>query len=123
MNVGAPTSLPVAGSNGLEKLRQQQPETMEQEKVRLKLATKEFESFFVYYMLKNMRKTIPENPFANDVALGSTAGKEIFTFGTPILISIRMPESSSGISSTATGPGIIYPITIIGTAFMPVSQI
>ena len=76
MNVGAPTSLPVAGSGNLEQLRRQQPETVEQEKARLKAATKEFESFFVYYMLKNMRKTVPENPFAQDVALGNSTGKD-----------------------------------------------
>jgi Rod binding domain-containing protein len=79
MNVGAPTSLPIAGAGDLEQLQRQQPETMEQEKARLKQATKEFESFFVYYMMKNMRKTIPENPFAQDVALGNSTGKEIFT--------------------------------------------
>jgi len=40
----------------------------------IKKASKEFEAFFIYYLLKIMRKTIPESGL-----LGSGVEKEIFT--------------------------------------------
>ncbi len=66
-------------TSGMERLRGPKAKTMEEEKFRLKKATQEFESFFTYQMLKTMRQTVPESPFAKDSPLSANAGKETFT--------------------------------------------
>jgi Rod binding domain-containing protein len=65
--------------SGMESLRGPKAKTMAEEKQRLKKATQEFESFFTYQMLKTMRQTVPESPFAKDSPLSADAGKETFT--------------------------------------------
>ncbi|MBD3257651.1 transglycosylase SLT domain-containing protein, partial [candidate division GN15 bacterium] len=42
-------------------------------------ATKEFESFFMYQMLKTMRRTIPDNPLTKDAPMSGGMGKDMFT--------------------------------------------
>jgi len=66
-------------TSGMERLRGPKAKTMEEEKSRLKKATQEFESFFTYQMLKTMRQTVPESPFAKDSQISTDAGKEMFT--------------------------------------------
>jgi len=50
----------------------------EAEKARLKKATQEFESFFNYYMLKTMRKTIPNDDQSDQSLLSTGNSKDIF---------------------------------------------
>ncbi|MEW5796549.1 MAG: transglycosylase SLT domain-containing protein [Candidatus Zixiibacteriota bacterium] len=64
---------------GVEKLRPPANGTIESEKARLRKATKEFESFFIYQMLKTMRQTIPENSLSGETALSGGMGKDAFT--------------------------------------------
>ncbi len=66
-------------TSGMERLRGPKAKTMEEEKTRLKKAAQEFESFFTYQMLKTMRQTVPESPFAKDSQMSIGAGKEMFT--------------------------------------------
>lgn len=77
--MGSPTSfsLPVGGSTALE-LKPQPEKTLEQEKLRLRKAAKEFESFFVYYMLKTMRQSVVAGNVGK-ASLGDGLGKEAFT--------------------------------------------
>lgn len=64
----------------IENIKGQSHNTLESEKLRLKKATKEFESMVMYEMLKTMRKTIPKNEMSKDNAgLSGGLGKEIFT--------------------------------------------
>ncbi len=80
--------MPIYGANAiratmpetdLERLKNAKGATLEQEKARLKEATKQFESIFSYQLLKAMRETIPDDPLAKDVPMAGGAGKEIFT--------------------------------------------
>ncbi|MCX6834332.1 MAG: transglycosylase SLT domain-containing protein [candidate division Zixibacteria bacterium] len=63
----------------VEALRRPTNGTPEAEKARLRKATKEFESFFIYQMLKTMRGTIPEDSLAKDTPLSDGLGKDAFT--------------------------------------------
>jgi Rod binding domain-containing protein len=63
----------------VESLRRPTNGTPEAEKARLRKATKEFESFFIYQMLKTMRGTIPDNALAKDAPLSDGLGKDAFT--------------------------------------------
>jgi len=72
----APTG---SGTLGLDALKRATNGTIEAEKMRLRKATKEFEAFFVYQMLKTMRKTIPDNSFAKDTPMSGSLGKDTFT--------------------------------------------
>lgn len=63
----------------LERLKTDSPKDLDAEKVRLKKATKEFESFFTYQLLKSMRKTIPKGTLTEGGAFSGGMGKEIFT--------------------------------------------
>jgi Rod binding domain-containing protein len=63
---------------GLDRLRQK-GQTLEAEKQRLEKATREFESFFTYYLMKTMRKTIPESSMAGGAPLSGSSGKDVFT--------------------------------------------
>jgi Rod binding domain-containing protein len=79
MSVGVSTAVPGLSDVDLEQLRAQKSKSAAEEKVRLSKATREFESFFMYQLLKTMRKTIPENSMAAEGVLGNAGGKEIFT--------------------------------------------
>ena len=63
----------------IESLRRPTNGTPEAEKARLRRVTKEFESFFIYQMLKAMRQTIPENALSKDTPLSDGLGKDAFT--------------------------------------------
>jgi len=66
-------------SSKIEKLKGQTPDTVEKEKSRLKRATKEFESFFMYQMLKTMRKTVPTTPLNEGAPFSGDMSKDVFT--------------------------------------------
>lgn len=80
MSLSVKTLAPAgSGSFGLDQLKRPTNGTIEAEKSRLRKATREFESFFIYQMLKAMRKTIPEQTLSQGVALDGGLGKDIFT--------------------------------------------
>jgi len=79
MTVILKTAPPTFPTTDFERLKEQTSQGIEAEKTRLLKATREFESFFMYYMLKSMRKTVPKNPFDDQAALGRSMGKELFT--------------------------------------------
>lgn len=64
---------------GIEKLKEQTPGGLDAEKARLKKATKEFESFFMYQLLKTMRKTIPKSTLNENAPFSGDVGKDVFT--------------------------------------------
>lgn len=64
--------------SGIERLQRTPGKSLEAEKARLRKATKEFESFFNYYMLKTMRKTIPKSESGQGL-LSSDNSKDIFS--------------------------------------------
>ena len=72
----APVS--ISPDSDLSRLRKH-GSTPEEEKARLKKATKEFESFFMHYMLKTMRQTIPKSEEGKNGPMSGSMGKEIFT--------------------------------------------
>ena len=69
---------PIFPQSDLDRIKNETTQTAEQEKVRLKKATKEFEAFFMYQLLKTMRETIPENPLTEGSPLSGGQGKEIY---------------------------------------------
>jgi len=64
---------------GINALRRPANGTLEGEKARLRKATKEFESFFIYQMLKTMRATVPKDGLGQDAPLSDGLGKDAFT--------------------------------------------
>jgi soluble lytic murein transglycosylase-like protein len=68
----------VGGNTDLEQLRRGNG-TVETEKARLRKATKEFESYFVYQMLKTMRQTVPDGSQSESNVLSEGLGKDTFT--------------------------------------------
>jgi soluble lytic murein transglycosylase-like protein len=71
-----PTS--TAPPTDLDRLRNSNPTTIEAEKARLRKTTKEFESFFLYYMLKTMRETLTSDATAQETPLGGSMGKDTY---------------------------------------------
>ncbi|RKX26768.1 MAG: hypothetical protein DRP45_02670 [Candidatus Zixiibacteriota bacterium] len=63
----------------LERLKGHASGDVNTEKARLRKATKEFESFFVYQMLKTMRQTVPKSPFSENNPMAEGLGQETFT--------------------------------------------
>ncbi|MFH2050683.1 MAG: transglycosylase SLT domain-containing protein [bacterium] len=51
---------------------------LEKEKLRLRKASKEFESLFIYQMLKAMRKTVGENSLTKDSPFSGDYGKDTY---------------------------------------------
>ena len=75
-----PLNMPATAlSTDLEHLRERPGDSLSREKEKLREATREFESFFIYEMLKNMRRTIPENSMSEGAPMSSGSGKETFT--------------------------------------------
>ena len=68
-----------SGNLGVEQLKRPTNGTVEAEKARLRKATGEFESFFIYQMLKTMRQTIPDNPLAQNTPMAGGLGRDTFT--------------------------------------------
>ncbi|MFZ5979328.1 MAG: transglycosylase SLT domain-containing protein [Candidatus Zixiibacteriota bacterium] len=77
--ITAPKSVPIYPGSSLEDLRGSSGTDAASEKALLKKATQEFESFFIYYMMKTMRKTIPENSLAENSLFSTDSGKDIYT--------------------------------------------
>jgi soluble lytic murein transglycosylase-like protein len=71
---------PTSGSPpvDLDRLRSSQSATLDTEKARLRKATKEFESFFLYYMLKTMRETLTNESASAEAPLSGGMGKETY---------------------------------------------
>ncbi len=65
--------------SGIEKLRGSGRGGLASEKQRLRRAAAEFESLFMYEMLKTMRRTIPKSDLSQQGALSGDLGKETFT--------------------------------------------
>jgi Rod binding domain-containing protein len=86
-----------SGRSSIEQLKRPTNGTIEAEKARLRKATEEFESFFVYQMLKTMRETIPDGGLAGDGPLSGSLGKETFTdlFDMEIARSVSFGGNSS----------------------------
>jgi len=62
----------------LERLKSTPGKTIEAEKARLHKATREFESFFLYYMLKTMRETVDATAAKEEAPMGGGMGKETY---------------------------------------------
>ena len=62
----------------------------------MRRATREFESFFMYYMLKTMRKTVPDNPLAKNSLFSDGGGKETFTQMFDMEVARSVTTSSGG---------------------------
>lgn len=91
---GVNTAQFTAPKTDLERLKEQSPTSLEQEKTRLKKATKEFESFFMYQLMKSMRKTIPESSLNEGGMMAGGMGKDIFTDMFDMHISKEMVSDS-----------------------------
>ena len=63
----------------LELLKNSKSDSVEAEKARLKQAAKDFESLFIYQMLKSMRKTIPDNPLSENSFMSGGMGEDTYT--------------------------------------------
>jgi Rod binding domain-containing protein len=63
----------------VEKLKDEKPTSLAGEKARLKKATKAFEAFFMYQMLKTMRETVHESSLEKGGPFSGGMGKDIFT--------------------------------------------
>ncbi len=83
-------------NSGLEKLSRSHPENIEQEKARLKQASKEFESLFMYQMLKEMRKTVGDNPLTKDMPFSNDISKDTFMDMFDMQLSREMADGSRG---------------------------
>jgi len=68
-----------SGDPWVEQLRRPTNGTIKAEKARLRQATREFESFFIYQMLKTMRQTIPESSMSRDTPMSGGLGKDTYT--------------------------------------------
>ncbi len=76
----AVNSAGVASSQtAIEQLKKPTDGSVEAEKARLRKVTREFESFFLYQMLKTMRQTIPDNPLTKGAGMSGGMGKDTFT--------------------------------------------
>lgn len=79
MNALRPITSPVSYPDGeVERLRGGKAATLEREKARLRKAAKEFESLFMYQMLKVMRQTVGESSMAEGAPMGGSLGKDTF---------------------------------------------
>lgn len=80
MSITQPTAPPLSAAAGnLDHMRGRQADTVEGEKARLRKATREFEAFFTHYLLKTMRKTVPDSPLSEGLPFQNGAGRQTFT--------------------------------------------
>lgn len=90
------SALPVIPQSDLERLKGAPSGDPEVEKARLHKVSKEFESLFLYQMLKTMRQTIPEQSMAGDAPLAGSSGKDTFTELFDMELSRRMAGDGRG---------------------------
>jgi len=79
--VAFPIAKATAGTSlqtGIERLKGSKAVDLETEKQRLRKVTKEYESLFMYEMLKTMRKTIPKDSMSKDASFSNGLGKDTF---------------------------------------------
>lgn len=62
----------------LDRLKATPGKSLEAEKARLRKTTREFESFFLYYMLKTMRETVTSDSAKENAPLGGSMGKDTY---------------------------------------------
>jgi Rod binding domain-containing protein len=62
----------------LDRLKSTTGKTLDAEKARLRKTTREFESFFLYYMLKTMRETVTSGSAKENAPLGGSMGKDTY---------------------------------------------
>ncbi|MCK4302121.1 MAG: rod-binding protein, partial [candidate division Zixibacteria bacterium] len=78
----------------IKRLKGQPAQSPEAQKARLRKVSKEFESFFTYYMLKAMRKTVPEGTLTDNAPFSGKAGKDIFTDMFDMELARKMPSGN-----------------------------
>ena len=83
---------------GVDNSTRLEPNDIEQKKVRLRKATKQFESLFMYQMLKAMRKTVGENQLSKDAPFSDSFGKDTFMDMFDIHLAERMSGNHRSIS-------------------------
>jgi len=81
---------------GIEKLKRSGGGDLEAEKQRLRKATKEFESLFMYEMLKTMRKTIPKDDSSEKAGFSGDLGKETFMQMFDMELARKMADGGQG---------------------------
>lgn len=97
MSIMSPVQFtPEIPSSSLERLGKQKGTNVQAEKQRLRKATKEFEAFFTHYLLKTMRKTVPESSLGKDVPMSGGAGRDIYTDLFDMELSRHVSANSKG---------------------------
>jgi len=86
----------IASQVGTERLEEPRTDSLEKEKGRLRKATKEFESLFMYEMLKTMRKTIPQDSQSKRVPFSNGLGKDTFTQIFDMELAKKMSSGEAG---------------------------
>lgn len=91
-----PGALAIQGQRPIELSASKKPVSdLDYEKVRLRRATREFESFFLASMLKAMRATVPKSSEESE-ALGGGLGKDLYQDMFDTELSKKMAERSRG---------------------------
>lgn len=81
---------------GSERLKGSGANNLEREKQRLRKATNEFESLFMYEMLKTMRKTIPKNASSENAPFSNDLGKDTFMQMFDMELARKMSSGDAG---------------------------
>lgn len=139
MNIGSITAnLASPSLSDVEKLKEEHPKTLEGEKLQLKKASKAFEAFFMYQMLKTMRETVPESPMEKGGLFSGGMGKDIFTQMFDMQLSNKMATGGKNSisdmlynslvkvleaqSGSKTAPVKIKPLTPAKTGSIPLNK-
>jgi Rod binding domain-containing protein len=97
MSFITPTALPSGyAETDLERLRSSRALTPDQQKARLRKVAEEFESLFMYQMLKAMRQTVGDNPLTKDMPMASGMGKDTFMDMFDVHLARRMVNGREG---------------------------
>jgi len=83
-------------TSDIESLKGKKGDSLEQERVRLQRAAKEFESLFMYQMLKEMRKTVSESALSKDLPMSGSLGKDTFMDLFDVQLSKEMASGGKG---------------------------
>jgi len=89
----ADVSVPVTD---MERLKSTKGTTLEGEKDRLREASREFEAFFMYQMLKTMRKTVPKGIQGDKQLFDNESSQEIYTDLFDMELSRKIATGRSG---------------------------